>query len=147
MAQLDRASVYDTEGWGFESFWDYKMWIANREFCLTSESKIEEQSGLTIHNSDKKVYWGNGNLSDCRSGTASSKCKAFVNSKEKIYGDEQSRIDRNDSRKISDPTVSRRRFLKWICKTGKITVVVSPPWTREVASSKCEAFMNAFKKQ
>ena len=25
------------------------------------------------------------NLPDCRSGTASSKCKAFVNSKEKIY--------------------------------------------------------------
>lgn len=24
MAQLDRALVYETKGWRFESFWDYK---------------------------------------------------------------------------------------------------------------------------
>lgn len=58
----------------------------NGEFCFTSEPKIDEQSGLTIHDSHKKrSIEVMANLPDCRSGTASSKCKAFVNSNEKIY--------------------------------------------------------------
>lgn len=40
MAQLDRASVYDTEGWGFESFWDYKK--------MNSEIKIDKRNELII---------------------------------------------------------------------------------------------------
>ena len=52
----------------------------------------------------------------------------------KVEGSNPSEITKIH-RKISDPTVSRGRFFKWICKTGKITVVVYPSWTREVASS------------
>lgn len=48
MAQLDRALVYETKGWRFESFWDYKKWIVNSEFYFISKLKIDKQSKLPI---------------------------------------------------------------------------------------------------
>lgn len=118
VAQQERAIAYEAIGWRFESFQNHKVFLERNW-----------------------AYWGNGNFPDCLSGTTSSKCFAFTKSLGKITKWVISYKPQNGVfslfGKISNCGFEEQGSIpeNTQINSGKITVVVYSPWTREVASS------------